>query len=105
MLQDCFDYLYYCIVGIVYQQYLWLMLVVDVVVVFQFNVDMQYQKVDFVFVDGVWSIFFLVGDCGQGYISGYWVVLFDVIQQWIGDYDLVVYLGDYGFNVGQQIGM
>jgi hypothetical protein len=32
-------------------------------------------------------------------------VLFDVIQQRIGDHDLVAHAGDHGLNVGQQIGM
>ncbi len=44
------------------------------------------------------------GDRG-GVISGHRVVLFDVIQQRIGDHDLVAHPGDHGFNVGQQIGM
>lgn len=32
-------------------------------------------------------------------------MLFDVIQQRIGDHDLVAHAGDHGLNVGQQIGV
>ena len=40
-----------------HQQHLRLTLVADVVVALQPNADMQYQKADFVFADGVRSIF------------------------------------------------
>ena len=80
-------------------------LVANVVVTLQPDADMQHQKADFVFADGVRSIFPPAGDRGEGHIPGHRVVLFDVIQQRIGDHDLVAHAGDHGLNVGQQIGV
>ena len=104
-LQDRLNHPHHRIAGIAHQQHLRLTLVADVVVALQPDADMQHQKTDFVFANGIRRVFAPAGDRGEGHIPGHRVVLFDVIQQRIGDHDLVAHPGDHGFNVGQQIGM
>jgi hypothetical protein len=56
-LQDRLDHPHHRIAGIAHQQHLRLTLVADVVVALQPDADMQHQKADFVFADGIRRIF------------------------------------------------
>ncbi len=91
--------------GIAYQQNFRLSLVTDVVTTFQSNANMQDQKANLIFTDGIWRIFPPSRDGGQRHIPRHRIVLFNIFQQRIGDHYLVTYAGDHRLNMRQQIGM
>ena len=82
-----------------------LALVADVVVAFQPDANMQHQKADFVFADGIRRVFAPARYRGECHIPCHRIVLFDVIEKRIRDHYLIAHAGDHGFNVGQQIGV
>jgi hypothetical protein len=100
-----FDHPHHRIAGIAHQQHLRLTLVANVVVALQPDADMQHQETNLVFADGIGRVFPQLVTAARSYVPRHRVVLFDVIQQRIGDHDLVAHAGDHGLNVGQQIGM
>ena len=99
-LQDGFNHPHHRVAGIAHQQHLRLTLVADIVMALQPDADMQHQKADLIFADGVGGIFSPAGYRRQGHIPRHRIVLLDVIEQRIGDHYLVAHAGDHGLNMG-----
>ncbi|KJG71968.1 hypothetical protein UA70_02590 [Raoultella planticola] len=72
---------------------------------FQSDANMQYQETNLVFTDGIGRVFPPAGHRRESHVPRHRVVLLNIIEQRIGDHDLVADPGDHGLNVGQQIGM
>ena len=69
------------------------------------DADMQHQKTNFVFADHIRGVFAPARHRREGHIPRHRVVLLDVIQQRIGDHDLIPHAGNHGFDVREQICM
>ena len=103
--QHRFNHPRHRISSIAYQQNFRLPLVTDVVTTFQPHANMQDQKANLIFTDGIRRIFPPSRDGGQRHIPCHRVVLFNIFQQRIGDHYLVTHAGDHRLNMRQQVSM
>ena len=91
------------ITGVTDQQHARLALVANVVVTLQPDANVQHQETNFVFADRIRRVFSPVRYRRQGHVPGHRVVLLDIIQQRIGDHDLIPHAGDHRLDVREQI--